>query len=444
MKLGTVESRCDVAEDNLERFRLGEAGGFERRKILGHLLAGCERCRGAVRGRKMEIEAQASQLSLTRILGEVSARAEQLARELGDAAELLTAFLPHPTARQWTLLRNSSRHRSYGFARALLDAAFEALYDDPRRALELSRMSAEVADGLSEEPYSARLVLDLRAKARAHVGNALRACGDLDQADENLREARRLAAAGSLDPILDAELLYFEASCLRARRRLGAALQKVRRSARLMRQIGEEHLEGRSLLNEWQILTLEGRSRDAHGAIERALRLIDADKDPRLALAALHNRAWQTLEEGRPAEALAQLEAYRRRFETLGDRGSLSRLDWLQARIEADLERTDRAAALYERAMAGFVELELPYEVANLALDLALLHLDDHRFAEVASIASETLAIFQSLGVARETVAAWIIFREAALAEQVTKAFLARLASYLQAARSEPELRFEA
>lgn len=54
------------------------------------------------------------------------------------------------------------------------------------------------------------------------------------------------------------------------------------------------------------------------------------------------------------------------------------------------------------------------------------------------------LPVFEAQDVHREAFAALILFQEAAHAEQVTVAFLQELTTYLQAARTDPELTFQA
>jgi hypothetical protein len=53
------------------------------------------------------------------------------------------------------------------------------------------------------------------------------------------------------------------------------------------------------------------------------------------------------------------------------------------------------------------------------------------------------VAIFRQLGVHCETVAAVILFQEAAKKEVVTVELVRRLQTYLQQAQAQPGLRFE-
>lgn len=444
---------CGVPAAELMRFAAGESRGFERRRILEHVLAGCRRCReslDALRELRAEpgpaapIDAEGEEAaSVARILSNLGARAARIERERESARELLDHFLTHPVARQWTMVRNSRRFDTWSVGAGLLDAAFQAMYDDPRRARELAQMAVEIAERIAEEPYGRRLVRDLQGRAWAHLGNARRALGDLAGAGEALATARARWAEGTGDPLDEAELLYFEASLMRAERRLDEALRTIRRSMRIYRELGDSHLEGRSRVNEGSILATRGELAAAVVANRRALVLVDRERDPHLALAARHNLVWSLMETGRIAEARATLAEFRNEYTRLGDQGPLRRLEWLEARLLERGGREDEAAAAYRRAIESLAEAELPYEVAAASLDLALLEMRRGRLDEVRRLAAETLVLFRALGVERDALAAWVVLVHAAEAEAVTVGLVERLARYYAEAKSRPGLRFD-
>ena len=59
-------------------------------------------------------------------------------------------------------------------------------------------------------------------------------------------------------------------------------------------------------------------------------------------------------------------------------------------------------------------------------------------------LAAETLVLFRSIGVARESIAAWTVFQQAAEAQAVTAALLERLGRYYAEAKLRPDLKFDA
>ena len=350
---------CGVPAQELLLFASGQSRGAGRRQILEHLLAGCVRCRetlaalkdlGTERPGAAGSEESEDAASVSKILASLGQRAERIEKERAQARLYLTDFLAHPALRQWTLIRNSKRFDTWSFGAGLLEAAFEAIYDDPRRSLDLALMAQCVVERLEVEPYGQRSVCDLQARAFAHVGNARRALGDLTGASEALKRARQLLADGTGDPLEEAELLYYEASLLRGLRRLDEALRKVRRSARLYRELGDVHLEGRSMVNEANILSLRGEAARSLELLVVAAAKVDPERDPRLALGVRHNQVWHLMELGRTAEALDALQTFRGDYESLGDRTSLLRLGWLQARLFQKLGRREEAAAQFRAA----------------------------------------------------------------------------------------------
>lgn len=449
MKSSRADQHCGVASKVLLRFAAGESQGAEKRQILEHLLGGCEQCRDGLAELKQlrqepppDEHPDGNAASVSRILASLAERAERIERERHAAQHHLAAFLGHPLPRQWTLLRNSRRYDTWSFCAGLLETAFQAMYDDPRRAREQAEMALQIAERLPGEPYGARSVADLRARAWAHLGNARRALGDFPGAVEALRLSRNLLQDGTGDPLEEAELLYYEASLLRGERRLDEATRKIRRSIRLYREVGDTHLEGRSILNQASIELVRGNAETARGLVLQAIEKIDAGRDARLALAARHNLVWETMEAGRLVESIDLLHGYRGDFEQLGASSRL-RFSWLEAKLLGRLDRAAEARAAFQRCVEGFADLELPYEVALVSLEWAVLEMGASRLSEVRRLATETLVLFRSLGVTREAIAAWMVLERAIEGETVTAALLERLTTYFQRSKLRPELQFE-
>ena len=84
------------------------------------------------------------------------------------------------------------------------------------------------------------------------------------------------------------------------------------------------------------------------------------------------------------------------------------------------------------------------FDAALVSLDLAALYARQGRTDEVKRLATEMVPIFESRDVHQEALAALLLFREAAEAEQVTLGLVDRIVTFLQRARLDPELRFQA
>lgn len=435
---------CEVERDVLERFGDGEVTPVERTLVLQHLLSGCEPCKRALRSRFQLLEEPAeTSFSMHRVLANVAEFEERLSLERSTAAEQWADFQRHPLQRQWTFLRNSPRFDTWAFAEILLDAAWAAIYDDPHAALELNRMAVAIAERIPADAYGRSSGFDLRARAWARVGNSLRATSDLAGAEAALATAGDLLDQGSGEPLGEAEYLYFKASLRRAQRRFDEALAAVRQSRSIYRMIQDPHLEGRSMLCEAMIHDLRGDVESACEVSRQAVAQVDPERDGRLALAARHNVVWFLMAAGRADEAMRELSQLQPLYHSYGDRMNLLRLQWMEGRIHRLRGNVAMAEASLRDAHIGFVDAEIPYEAATVALDLALLLAESGRAHELKPLAASLVAVFQRLGVAREACAALMVFEGAARAEAVTLTLIRRLGDYLQQVRSQPDLRFD-
>ncbi len=435
---------CNLDSALLARFAEGETSATERRKVLRHLLSGCATCRSSLAPKiRLLQDNRPSEFSISGVLANVAELEHRMNQERAQAAGQFREFQKHPPARQWTLLRNSRRFDNWSFCELLLDTGFDAIYDDPHRTLDLCRMGVAIAERLSPEGYGERAIEDLRARAWGRVANALRATSDLAGAEEALTTAARHLKLGSGEPLEEAEHLYFTASLHRAKRRLDEALRAIHRSRRIYRMVGDRHLEGRSLMCEGAIRDLRGETEESLTCCRLARQQVSPERDRRLAVAAHHNLVWQLMCAGRPEEAVRELEELRPAYAELNDQILLLKLRWMEARLAKDLGRTKESERAFREAHVGFVEARIPYEAASVALDLAVLLAEQGRSRELKLLAAELVAVFRSLGVAREAFAALTIFERFAQAEAVTLSLLARLSQYFAQVRSQPDLRFD-
>jgi hypothetical protein len=95
------------------------------------------------------------------------------------------------------------------------------------------------------------------------------------------------------------------------------------------------------------------------------------------------------------------------------------------------------------QARREFTERQMAYDCALVSLELAALHLEEGRTAEVRRLAAEMLWIFKAQGIDREALAALRVFREATEKEAATAELARRVGDFLHRALREPGLRFE-
>ena len=409
------------------------------RKIVRHLLTGCALCSpdGGARPRPQDYSS-----AFAAALKATTDASRALAAERAEAPERLREIAVQPFYRQWIMVTDSPRFRTWAFCELLLDACEEWGFRDPPRALQAARLGVEVADRLDRERYGGDRVDDLRARAWATLGNAERILTDFRAAEKSFSKAERLIRSGTGDPLEKARLLLLEASLRGHQQRFAEAFRMLRQVVRIARRCGDEHLCGRALITQGFLASMAQEPELAIRLLQEGLPLIDAAAEPRLVLAARHNLIVGLTDSGRPQEALALLEESRPLYEQHGDPFSVIRMSWLEGRIALCLGNLCGAEALLVKSRCRLVEQGQGYDAALLSLDLAQVYARQSRGSEMRCLAEEMLLIFQSREIRREAVSALLVFQKAAAIEGVTLGLLQELRDYLQESRSTPGLRF--
>jgi tetratricopeptide (TPR) repeat protein len=144
---------------------------------------------------------------------------------------------------------------------------------------------------------------------------------------------------------------------------------------------------------------------------------------------------------GEAEEKLPELQALTAR---LGNALDGVRVRWLAGRIAAGLGRRQESLETLSQVREEFASRGIAYDTAQANLELAVLYLEAGQNAAVKALARQMAPIFRAQGVHQGALAALQLFRDAAEREALTLDLARRLAAYLQRARYNPELRFEA
>ena len=417
-------------------FLAGRLTRRRTRQIVRRLLAGDERLSAA----------QAQRFDYSSAFGTaeraVEARRRDVDAERAEAPELLREIAIQPFYRQWIMVTDHSRFRTWAFCELLLDACREWGFQDPPRALQHARLGVEVADRLDRERYGATRVNDLRARAWATLANAERILTDFRAAEKSFARAEQLLKSGTGDPLEKAFLLLLQASLLGHRQRFPEANRLLDRVVRIGRRSGDLHLCGKALITQGFLAGMAHEPELSLKLLREGLPLVDPEAEPRLLVAAYHNLILGLTESGAVEEATELLEHSRPRYEHLGDRMNLIRLTWLEGKIALARGELGHAEALLLDARDQLAQRGLGYDAALLSLDLARVYARQGRGAEMRRLAGEILPIFQSREIRREAVSALIMFQKAADMERVTLGIVQELSDSLQESRSVPGLRF--
>ena len=444
---GCGEAHPDRA--SLERFMAGNASADERRSVLAHLLTDCAVCRAVTGpltpfGRTALLqdeepgeEAGAAAGTTTALLARLRERQRAIEKERDEATGLLAELQAQEHAHRLLLVRNSARFRTWGLTELLIEESFRRRHDDARMTAQLAELAVEIAERVDGAVYGAASIFDLRARAWAMKGNALRVTSDLRESGRCLTRALKLLEEGSGDPLEEARVCEFFAALRSNQRRIDQAVRLQQRAMRLYRRAGHRERLGRAMVDLASYNSLAGDRDFAIELVQKALEMVDAERDPRTVLAARHNLAVFLQESGRLREALQVLAQARSLYETLGDRRNLLKLRWLEGNLAKDLGEIKLAEEAYLEVYQGFLE-ETPLVAAQVALELAVLYVDNGREAEVAPIVLTIEKVFRAQDVNEYAMTAWLVLREAVERNRLHAAVLKDVAARLRSVPDRP------
>jgi len=381
--------------------------------------------------------------AIERAAGRVGRHLEGLLREIDEAAARFSEILAAGQPERRGLVEAEPRFHGLKLCDLLQEKSREAWFTDPGGAVELAELAVAVAGRLDIDHYGVGLVEEARALAWAHLGNASRIASDLRRAEEALQTAESCLERSGGDALAEAQILSFKASLRNSQGRFEEAAELLDRALAIYRAAKDRHLEGKTLIKKGMTLGYSGRFAEAVRLLQRGLARIDPAEEPRLLVSARHNLTLYLEESGQHREALSALEATRGLYLELGERMHLVRLRWLEGKIARGLGRLDEAEAALREARDAFVERGIGFDAALVSLDLAMVYVQRGETAEIRRLAAEMVPIFESRDVHQEALAALLLVRRAAEAEEFNLALLQRVATFLHRARHDPGMRFE-
>lgn len=325
---------------------------------------------------------------------------------------------------------------------ALLERSWALRHDNPVQMTELAQLATLAARDLDAVAIGPERVSDLKCRAHAELGNALRISELFEEAQIAFHRAYNHYEQGTKNPLLLARLLDFQSSLFRARRRFKLAHNTLLLVYSIYIQHKQRHLAGRALLSMGVFTGYAGEPEKALGLLSRGLKLVDESSDPELVFVGVHNQIWFLADCGRFAEAEKLLFQNRGRYEGQGRLNRL-RLRWMEGRIDTGLGRHERAANIFDEVKKGFNESDLGFPAALAALDQALALMRQGRNSDAREIALEAAEAFRGLGVKREMLTATLFLREAFLRGVAQISLLEDVIAFLRRAEHDPDARFD-
>lgn len=351
---------------------------------------------------------------LARAVRRVAKLAGRLGRERAAAADGIADLVALPESERRRTVLSDARLRTWSMARQSLDLSAESRVEDAGVSEELSALGLEIAETLSARTYGRAVLEDLRSEAWGAIGNARRIRSDLNGAAAAFERARGHAGAGTGDPLEAAELAGLYATYLRDEGHFDTARHEYDTASGFYHDLGERHLEGRVLISRALLERRAGRLDDAMRFLERAPRLVDPHREPRLMGALNQNRAYLLAEMGEPEHALRVLDdggsAFARRRA-----GRLDRLRnlWLRAILLRKVGRRPESRRAFLLTRDGFLRAGLPVDAARVGLDLARHALEEGDREETRRLASEAFPLLAARRLGEDTVQALELFHAA-------------------------------
>lgn len=420
----------------LTGFLLGRLDPAERRLVFFHLLRGCRLCqeemaplveamfhpgRGDVPPEPDPDYDGPIGRAFARVLGWKGDREREKRDSDRQLSDLLGGWLPQEEG-FWT----------WGLCEALLERSWSLRHDDPKQMLQLAGLAAEAADRLDPETYGTEATFDLRARAWGEYANACRVSDDLVQAERAMGRALDLRKKGSGSAPLHARLAELTAGILSHQRNFPGAFQALDLAYSIHRKHGDPQSAARVLVKRG-IYT--GRSGDPEQGIQilaRALRQIDENADPKLRFTVLHNILLFRVEQGEFRSASVQLFEMRPLYARHAGAVDLVKLRAVEGKIAAGLGEWEKAERAFQQVQAEFQQRGQVYVAAIAGLELAAVWLRQGRTEEVKRLIIETLDVFRSRYVARESIAALLMLRDALERDRASLELVAMVASVLE------------
>lgn len=428
----------------------GDAGnGAELRLFVRHIVSGCPECLTALRelseldpgesdpggtpegldtDRLFE-EALARSGALDRLTGLALGRGETFRREkeqaLGASEKVFDEGL-------WD--GRESRLVTRASCEQLLQRARRIWSDEPELAASLLRLALQLSSRLDEDFYGAANIRDLQARILAYQGNVHRLMDEYLEAEIPFARALKLLEQGSGDSTVRASIYSLLATLRGEQRRFAEADRLLDDVIHIYRRAGDDHLVGRTLLQQAHVAEIRGERDRSLALIGEARSLLDFGREPRLELLSLHNYLNLLAETTEASDARRLLEDNRGLYLSLGDATLDTRLPWLEGKIALSLGELEEAETKLRRAQEALLDLSSPVAWGLASLDLAAVLVRQSRFEEIQDLAAVLLETFSNHGFQQQAFASLTILLQAAEAQAVTEGILRETALALRRA----------
>lgn len=426
----------------LENFLLGAMAPRQAAPVISHLLGGCARCRqvmaplaSVLLGNGPASVEEASPTSGAEYdfpLFKAFAAAREYAASIGKeslAARHSGLTFPKevpvaevPVARPRT--REVKEH-----CESLLERCLSLRHGDPEELIMAASLAVAFAERLTADGSTPQERADLQARAWAELGNARRVADDFPAAELALGRALDLQGRGTGSPLLFARLMDLTASLYTDQRRFAEAYRLLDCVYEIYLHLGDRQSAARALISKGISTGYALESEEAVRLLSQGIQQVDAARDPKLMLAAVHGLLWCLLDAGRVDEVETLLAQVRDLYALHGEHFDEVRAQWLEGRVAAGKGREEEAERALLHVRNVFMQDKQPYDAALASLDLAAVWLQQGRTLEIRLLVEEMVEIFRARNIRREALGALLMLHEAVQKDQATAALLQRVAA---------------
>jgi tetratricopeptide (TPR) repeat protein len=324
---------------------------------------------------------------------------------------------------QWAILQGLAEDRiafvekrpefhHLGFYERLIDVAKLEPRRDPPKAMEAARIAIAVAGRLN---LPADLQHDYLATGYAVLGNTLRLGADFAGAERAFDTAWDLVEDGTADPLVDGLIYRYEGALFDELGRYDEAEAAYRNALIEYASIGDEHLQGRTLLSMANSATSYDPAK-ALAILDRANGLFQPLIEPFLEWCSRHIQIWCLNDLGEVPAALELLEASRDLYNHFGRADLLVhlRLHWVEARIAFNLGQLKEAEGIFSMLFRQLDEEgKHPVDLTLVAVDLLhTISAQEGREDDLFAFSEHLLPLLRNLGLHEQGLAVLLLLRE--------------------------------
>jgi tetratricopeptide (TPR) repeat protein len=409
-----------LADRDLKGFLENRLTPRARRRVVHHLLGGCDGCAARLRAvippdglwsTSTPEDEEVYDACIDRAFEAATLAAGLLATE----RERRDRGLEMVQAKGWRNLTSGEQRSCRGRwsqVEILLELSFATRFRDRHAMLRLALSAQREAARLTPTmALDAELLADLRARTAAEVANAERVNEHFSLAEAALQEARAFLEQGTGDLLVQARIDEVEASLRSIEGRFEEAEVLLDQAHRAYLSLGERHLAGRVLVSRGLFYSLAGRPEEAIVILRGAAPLLDPARDPQLPAIATQCLINSLVDAGAIEEAEQLLVESDLRQVFAREPLSLLRLRWLEGKILAGTGWLEEAEEVLREVRDRFRAhgLELPAAVAGL--DLAKIALLQGSLDHTYEISCELARRAEERGLPRSAQCALHAFR---------------------------------